>query len=199
MHGHTFHRNLELTSETQVNGSMPFLDMKLELKQGKMATFWYQKPTDTGLILQFRALAPMVYKKDIIEGTVYWVFNSTSISEKFAEGDDSAMKIWESNRCRPQFHQSLMKATLDKILNGKAKPLSEQSKPTNTMKTMLILQYRGNKSDQFSKKLWRTDNVSVIFTTRRMKSALPSLEAPVPKLLLRNVVYQITCPGCQSS
>ena len=63
----------------------------------------------------------------------------------------------------------------------------------------LILQYRGNKSDQFSKKLRRTVEVSTIFTTRKLKTALPSLKSPIPKMFLSNVVYQITCPGCQSS
>ena len=77
---------------------MPFLDMKIELKEGKLTTSWYQKPTDTGLILQFRALAPMVYKKNIIEGTIYRIFNSTSTWEKFVDGMDCAMKIWEANQ-----------------------------------------------------------------------------------------------------
>ena len=63
----------------------------------------------------------------------------------------------------------------------------------------LILHYRGDKSDQFAKNLRRTVEVSTIFTTRKLKTALPSLKSPVPKMFLSNVVYQITCPGCQSS
>ena len=90
---------------------MPFLDMKLELKEGKIATSWYQKPTDAGLVLQFRALTPMVYK-NIIERTLYKIFESTSTWQNIVEGVDSAMKVWEANQY-PQFYQPLIKAKLD--------------------------------------------------------------------------------------
>ena len=64
---------------------------------------------------------------------------------------------------------------------------------------LLILQYGGDKSDQFSKKLRRAVEVSTVFTTRKLKTALPSLKSPIPKMFLSNVVYQSTSPGCQSS
>ena len=65
--------------------------------------------------------------------------------------------------------------------------------------SVIILQYRRAKRDKFAKKLKRVCNATVIFTTRNMQTALPSLKSPKPKLLLSNVVYQITCPGCESS
>ena len=89
------------------------------------------------------------------------------------EGMDSAIKFREANQYPTEFYKLLIRATLEKILNGKAKPLSEQSHPTNTMSTMVILQYRNNKSDQFSKKLRRTANVSVSFITRKLESFQP--------------------------
>ena len=36
-------------------------------------------------------------------------------------------------------------------------------------------------------------------TTRKIKTCLPSLKPPVPRMLLSNVVYQLTCPGCSAS
>ena len=36
-------------------------------------------------------------------------------------------------------------------------------------------------------------------TTRKLKTCLPSLKTTVPKMLLSNVVYKLTCPGCESS
>ena len=193
------HTSLEFTIETLKDNSMPFLDMEVRLLDGKIDTSWYQKPTDTGLILQFRALAPVKYKKNIIEGTIYRIFNATSTWENFTEGIKRATETWEKNQYPPQFYQPILRQTLDKILNGKSSCHPERSACESGRNPPLILQYRGNKSDQFSKKLRRTVEVSTIFTTRKLKTALPSLKSPIPKMFLSNVVYQITCPGCQSS
>ena len=46
------HPNLEFTIENLKDNSMPFLDMEVRLLDGKIDTSWYQKPTDTSLILQ---------------------------------------------------------------------------------------------------------------------------------------------------
>ena len=47
------HPNLEFTIETLKDNSMPFLDMEVQLLDREKDTSWYQKHTDTGLILQF--------------------------------------------------------------------------------------------------------------------------------------------------
>ena len=52
------HRNLSFTFELQKEGSLPFLDMMLHNDRGKLSSSWYRKPTDTGLTLNFHALAP---------------------------------------------------------------------------------------------------------------------------------------------
>ena len=39
----------------------------------------------------------------------------------------------------------------------------------------------------------------VIMTTRKVKTCLPSLKPVVPRMLLSNVVYKLTCPGCGAS
>ena len=35
--------------------------------------------------------------------------------------------------------------------------------------------------------------------TRKLKTCLPSLKTTVPKMLLSNVVYKLTCPSCTAS
>ena len=70
------------------------------MKEGKITTSWYQKRTDTGLVLQSRALTPMVHK-NIIERTLYKIFKSKSTWQKFVEGVDSVMKVWEANQYPP--------------------------------------------------------------------------------------------------
>ena len=60
-----------------------------------------------------------------------------------------------------------------------------------------MMQYRGRDSDGFASKL-RTFGVSTIFTTRKLRSCLPSLKGNFSETLKSRVVYSITCPGCES-
>ena len=63
----------------------------------------------------------------------------------------------------------------------------------------LILQYTEETSDQLANKLKNVAENPVIFTMRKTKTALPSLESKIPKTLMSRDVYQIECPGCNSS
>ena len=52
--------NLQFTIETtNTNGNLAFLDLQISIdKSRKISCGWYQKPTDTGTILNFRSCAP---------------------------------------------------------------------------------------------------------------------------------------------
>ena len=155
--------------------------MEVRLLNGKIDTSWYQKPTDTGLILQFRALAPVKYKKNIIEGTIYGILNATSTWENFTEGMKRAAETWEKNQYPPQFYQPILRQTLDKILNGKTISHSERSICERGKNMPLILQYRGDKSDQFAKKLRRTVEVSTIFHNPKAQNRCSISEVASPQ------------------
>ena len=68
----------------------------------------------------------------------------------------------------------------------------------NTEKQQFVLQYRGNISNEFVKKLNKIHPVQTIFTTRKLKSCLPSLRSRFDKDLKSHVVYELTCNGCKS-
>ena len=44
----------------------------------KLSSTWYCKPTDTGLIMNFYALAPKHYKRSVVEGFVHRVYRACS-------------------------------------------------------------------------------------------------------------------------
>ena len=54
------HSNLQFTIETpNTNKNLAFLDLKISIdKSRKINCGWYQKPTETGTILNFRSFAP---------------------------------------------------------------------------------------------------------------------------------------------
>ena len=74
------HPNLQFTmQELDSNGNLAFLYLNVNVDSAKKVTSgWYEKPTDTGTILNFRGCAPLQYKRNVIEGMVHGVFRSTS-------------------------------------------------------------------------------------------------------------------------
>ena len=110
------HQNIEFTIERQENGSLPFLDMRVKQTGADVDTTWYRKPTDTGLTLFFRALAPMRYKKNTVRGTVHRVFNASSNWYAFTESITEVGSMLEKNQYPPQFYDSIIRETLNKII-----------------------------------------------------------------------------------
>ena len=129
------HPNLQFTIETpNTNGNLAFLGLQISIdKSRKISCGWYQKPTDTGTILNFRSCAPLQYKRSVIEGTVHWVFRSTSTWEEY----DKAMKInreqWLANQYLESWSSRVASHALENIINeGKNKKnMAEKKKPCN--------------------------------------------------------------------
>ena len=51
----------------------------------KLSCEWYQKPSDTKIILSFPSCAPIQHKRTLIEGTILRLIRSTSSWQDFNE------------------------------------------------------------------------------------------------------------------
>ena len=78
------HPSLQLTiAELHSNSNLAFLDINFNVDSGRKVTCgWYQKPTDTGTILNFRGCAPLQYDRSVFEWAVQRVFGRTSTKGK---------------------------------------------------------------------------------------------------------------------
>ena len=78
------HPNLQFTLETRDDkNSLPFRDISINVQpEGNIFCKWYQKPSDTGTILNYRSCAP---PQHIIQGTMHHLFWATSNWEAFHE------------------------------------------------------------------------------------------------------------------
>ena len=52
------HPSFQFTIEKKNNMPLPFLDMLTKRNGKKLSSEWYTKPTDTGLTMNYNALAP---------------------------------------------------------------------------------------------------------------------------------------------
>ena len=199
-YANSLHRNLKFTSEFEVDGSISFLDLKITRQTDlSLSVSWFKKVTDTNVILNYYSLAPVQYKNAVVRGTVHRLFQIASSWKNFDSDLNQAKRVFETNQYPPAAYNPLIRDSLNRILdrNSKDKVENEKSGPLNT----LFLQYRGTVSDWFKNKIRSIDGVgklNVIFTTKKLRTLLPSLKCPVPANLKSNVIYRITCSGCSA-
>ena len=77
------HPNLTFTIEKENDGKLPFLDMQLINQACILSSMWYSKPTDTGLILNYHALAPKRYKRSVVSGFMHRYYRACTIWQLF--------------------------------------------------------------------------------------------------------------------
>ncbi len=208
------HPNLSFTIEREHNGTLPFLDMQLIHTGHRITSTWYCKPTDTGLILNFHALAPKRYKRSVVSGFVHRIHRACSTWSLFHESLQKAKKILERNQYPPCFYDPIISQTLSSITAKTAPTIEtpaeepqsqstggETSTPTSeTPKRAIFIQYRGKCTEDYARSLHKSSApCTIIMTLRKLKTTMSSLKPPVEKHLRSGVVYKIDCASCQAA
>ena len=170
----------------------------------KVTCGWSQKPADTGTILNFRGCAPLQYKRNVIEGAVHRVFRSTSTWEYFDQALENNLKLWIENQYPKNWSDRVVFETLIMIIEGKKSLEVKASEPRNDKwlkdsPPLLTMQYRGNPSQLLAAKVRLISGAQIIFTTRKLKTCLPSLKTSFARELRSKVVYKLLCSGCNST
>ena len=151
--------------------------------------------------MNYHSLAPRNYKKSVVSGIVYRVFNACSNWSNFDAGLKKAKKILENNQYPPSFYNAIIEKALNNIIKKEDK-LSEtenENKEQEPETRMIFIQYRGRVTDKFENALKRLKApCKFIATLKKTKTCLPSLKQPVEKSLKSRVVYHISCPRCPS-
>ena len=195
----SLHDNLKFTIEREQGNELPVLDMKIHHDQntGKLTSTWYSKPTDTGLIMNYHALAPKRYKRSVVSGFVYRIHRACSSWILFHESLEKAKKILERNQYPPAFYEPIINETISTIMGEDSKEQKSLEENSPIEKFPLRIQYRGKCSEEYARALHKINApCMVIMTLRKLKTVMPSTKPPVEKMLKSGVVYNITCPRC---
>ena len=119
----SLHSNLRFTLERETNGGLSFLDMRVINNNGALESTWYTKPTDTGLIMNYHALAPKKYKHSVVSGFVHRIYRACSSWHNFHDSLEKAKTILLNNQYPPSFFEPIISNTLSKIIQ----PCPEES------------------------------------------------------------------------
>ena len=211
-YANSLHKNLQFTLETP-NGSvdLAFLDLNMNINEDrKISCYWYQKSTDTGIILNFRSCAPLQHKKNVIQVTVHRIFNATSDWECFDVALKKNRKIWTENQYQTEWSSSIVNEKLDKTVTREkvtAKSSPPPKKKWRKSQNLKVLKIRSlnwgflcNTEEILLKILKRNWKklcvIHINFTTRRLRTCLPTLKSSYDKNPKSHVVYKGKCNGC---
>ena len=198
------HPALKFTIERESEGQLPFLDMKILNVQGQLSSTWYNKPTDTGLIMNFHATAPKRYKRSVVSGFVHRIHRACSNWVNFHDSLEKAKKVLENNQYPPAFYNPIIEDTITRLINSseeeEKKKKSNVEKDDTQEKKLIFIQYRGKVTEDYARALHRINApATMVMTLRKLKTAMPSLKPKVEMALRAGVVYQITCSSCKAS
>lgn len=194
------HPSLKFTMEIEDNGSLPFLDTLLQRdNEGNITSTWYSKKTDTGLVMNYHALAPEIYKRSVVCGMVHRIIRACSTWKSIHESLEKAKKILQNNQYPPSFYDPIIAKCVKSIVAPEIKETEDPEEKESVDEKMIFLQYRGKLTDKFKCSLRKLEvPIKVILTLRKLKTVLPSLKPAIEKSFKSGIVYQITCPRCNS-
>ena len=197
----SLHPNLKFLLEVEQNDKLPFLDICIERHENMPPFTWYCKSADTGLILNFHAMAPKSYKRSVIQGFVYRIYRACSSWKKIHEGLIKAKDILERNQYPPNFYELIISASTENIVKPSIEKVNNADVNNKNLpaKVNLIIQYIGLPTDNFIKQL-KCSNTSIqpVATLQKQTTFLPSLKPNLKEELRSSVVYKMTFPGCHA-
>ena len=194
------HPSLKFTIERENKSSIPFLDMLITRSaENKLSSKWYTKPTDTGLTMNFHALAPQKYKRSVVIGFIHRIYRACSTWSHFDESLKKAKAALEKNQYPPYFYEPIIAKTLSKIIENNNNTETSHEEEEEVEKKKVFLHYRGKISEQFEQSLNKLNvPCKIIFTIKKIKSCLPSLKPQIEKCFKSRVVYKISCSRCDA-
>ena len=185
------------------NGKIPFLDIEIKREGRTLSSTWYVKPTDTGLIMNFHALAPKRYKRSVVQSFVHRIHRCCSSWENVNASLEKAKEVLDRNQYPPDFYEPIFRETINKI---QAQPQQQTAAPGQTgqqpatsegPKHCFLVQYRGVVTDRLVRSLYEANApLQAVVTLRKIRTFVSQLKAKVPEEIASRVVYQITCPSC---
>ena len=190
----SLHPNLRFTVET-TEGSLPFLDVEIQLKDDHVETWIYRKSTHTGVVLNFEAIAPVKWKRGLILCLLHRAYNTCSSAELFHNEISNLRTMFLNNG----YPATIFRNVLQSFLFRKRNPISaneDSDDPTCTV--LLKVPYLGQFSRKFAKKLSAlmekkfAVKINIVFQTFKVGSYF-SLKSATPYFYRSNVVYLFKC------
>ena len=115
----TKHANIKFTSEKEVNGSLPFLDVLISRNKEGSTTTVYHKPTFSGVYSSFKSFIADEYKHGLIFTLLFQIFSIVSDLSKFHEEVNYLKDVLKKNSFPTNLVDKCIKIFLNKQFSQK--------------------------------------------------------------------------------
>ena len=191
------HPNLKFTCELG-NKELPFLDVKVVMKDIEFETSIYRKDTYTGLLLNYSAMCPLIWKKGLVLGLLTRAYTACSNWKLFHEEIQNICKFLCENNYPKSFVENIISNFLHNKFNN-----SQRDDSIESVRYTFKIPYIGNPSLVLKKKLRKLFkkceiDVNIVFSTSKVSSYF-SLKDRTNPALKASVIYQFSClddPSC---
>ena len=194
------HLNINFTSEIEIEGKLPFLDILIDRTTRKIITSVYRKPTFTGVYTHYDSFLPSVYKFGLLSTLLYRYFSICSSYVLFHLEVIEFKKIFLRNGYPSNLINTCIKTFLDKVFVKKPIYCTVPKK-----EFFIVLPFLGTLSGKIQKQIKKVfedaipwGKINLIFKTHSRISHLFRFKDPIPKDLVSNVIYSYTCPCCNA-
>jgi hypothetical protein len=194
------HPNLIFTMETSTT-SLPFLDTAVSIANGKFNTEVYRKTTNTGVVMNFRCMAPSKWKVSLGKCFLTRAYRLSS-SYKFFIAEVDRIKTILKNNAYPE---DLIGRIVSEFIsyneinssNFKTTPTEKRQKSSTDNHVYLTIPYLGKPSLRFQHRMKRNlqqyglEVLSAYSTTK--VGEYFNLKTPLSHMFKANIVYKFTC------
>ena len=195
------HNNINFSFETEKNGVLPFLDVKIFREKNKFVTSIFRKDSFSGVYTNFTSFIPLEYKFGLVYTLLYRCFNIVSDLSKFHHEVSELKKILTKNAYPQRFIDKVIFKFLNNCFITKPQVATVLKKELS-----IILPYLGNFSDVIKKRLTKTINKHLKFckirfifqNSNRIKNYFRFKDS-VPEALRSCCIYKFSCGSCIAS
>ena len=155
----TKHANIKFTSEKEVNGSLPFLDVLISRNKKGFTTTVYHKPTFSGVYSNFNSFIADEYKHGLIFTLLFRIFSIVSDFSKFHEEVNYLKDVLKKNSFPTNLVDKCIKIFLNKQFSQK---ILEHTVPKKEL--FIVLPYLGMSSLCLRTHLQKSINSNMSFS-----------------------------------
>ena len=190
------HPNIKFTAEKSNDATIPFLDIKLTLKDDIATTEVYRKPTFTGRLLHYRSIVPTIWKKGLIKTLIHRAYHLSSSWGVFHREILQIEEILTFNGYPKWWLTKAVKYFLDNHYNDESKKDDKPKIEPNYVVFKLL--YNGKPSMTLKRNINRIlrhckiSNIKICFITKRLRSVLP-IKNQTSIFLRSSIVYKFQC------
>ena len=188
------HPNIKFTVEHSVDNSLPYLDVLITLDGDKFCTTVFRKPTNTGILLNFKSVVPRIWKIGMIKCLLYRAFRLCSSWGLFHLECEKIKNLLTFNNYPYWWFENILSDFLSNYFSNEVP--NATTVPDNLV--IMKLPYVGKASDDLRRKMkrifrqFRLTNIKIVFNMRKLHTVF-NIKSQTPTLLQSSLVYRFTC------